>query len=244
MGQSEQLQQLVGDPLARKCHQIVRPRGACLKSRRIGLASVKPRVEAEEAKDPQMVFGNSLQGVADEADVALLEVNESTEIVEQLPSFRVGRQRVDREIAPRRVLLPVVRKRDRRSAAVGRDIAPQGRDLERVSVANGGNRAMVDARRHRFDPGLLQPPHHLIRSNAGRKVDVVDGQAKQIVAYRSAHEARKTLVGAERLEQALRPAFLPPLCGVELQRHSNLRDRLTIMAAVAPQILRSFHTIS
>ena len=37
------------------------------------------------------------------------------------------------------------------------------------------------------------------------------------------------------------PAPLAPFGGVELQRHCSLRDRLTIIAAVAPQILRPFH---
>ena len=70
VGQAEQLQQLVGDALARQGHQIVGARGAGVERRRVGLAGAEARVEAEEAQDPQMVLGDALQRVADEADAA------------------------------------------------------------------------------------------------------------------------------------------------------------------------------
>ena len=55
---------------------------------RIRLAGVEAGVEAEEAQDPQMILGDALQRVADEADVALLEIGEPAEIVEQLARLR------------------------------------------------------------------------------------------------------------------------------------------------------------
>ena len=39
-------------------------------------------------------------------------------------------------------------------------------------------------------------------------------------------------------------AALPPACCVELHRSTNVLERLTIIAAVAPQILRPFQSIS
>ena len=89
----------------------------------VGLAGIEARVEAEEAQDPQMILGDPLQGIADEPDVALLEIGKAAEIVEQLAAQRIGEKRVDGEIAPRRILLPVVGEGDRRAPAVGRDVA-------------------------------------------------------------------------------------------------------------------------
>ena len=82
--QAEQLEQLVGDPLARQRHQVVGARGAGVERRGVGLARPEAGVEAEEAQDPQMILGDALQRIADEADVALLEVGEAAEIVEDL----------------------------------------------------------------------------------------------------------------------------------------------------------------
>ena len=50
----------------------------------------------------------------------LLEIVEAAEIVEDLAGQRIGGQGVDREVAPRRVLLPIVGEGDGRAAAVGR----------------------------------------------------------------------------------------------------------------------------
>ena len=61
VGQAEQLQQLVGDPLARQGHQIVGARGAGVERGGVGLAVAEAGVEAEEAQDAQMVLGDALQ---------------------------------------------------------------------------------------------------------------------------------------------------------------------------------------
>ena len=58
-----------------------------------GCAGAEARVEAEEAQDPQMILGNPLQRIADEADVPLLEVGEAAEIIEQLAGQRDRRTR-------------------------------------------------------------------------------------------------------------------------------------------------------
>ena len=97
----------------------------------VRLAGAEAGVEAEEAQDPQMILGNSLQGIADEANVALAEIVEAAEIVEDLAGPRVGRQRVDGEVAPRGIFFPVVGEGDGRAAAVGRDVAAQRRHLVR-----------------------------------------------------------------------------------------------------------------
>ena len=46
------------------------------------IAPVKAGVEAKEAQNPQMILGDALQGVANEADVAPLKIVEAAEIIE------------------------------------------------------------------------------------------------------------------------------------------------------------------
>ena len=103
---------------------------------------------------------------------------------------------------------------------------------------------MVDPSRNGLDFRFFQPPDHVIGRDAGRKVDVADGKREEIVAHGAPDVARQPFVGAERGEQPPHAAFLAPLCGVEAQLHCSLRERLTIIAAVAPQILRSSQIIS
>ena len=114
-----------------------------------------------------------------------------------------------------------------------------------MTVADGGDRAVVDARRDGLDLGLLEPLDHLVGLEAGREVDVADRQVEEVVADRAADIARHALVGVERVEQ---PRHAAAACATwrrsSLSVHWSLRDRLTIIAAVAPQILRPFHTIS
>ena len=69
---------------------------------RIRLAMAEAGVEAEIAEDPQMVLGDALQRLADEADGAGLQVVEPAEIVEQFAVTGIGVERIDGEIAPRR----------------------------------------------------------------------------------------------------------------------------------------------
>ena len=191
-----------------------------------------------------MVLGNSLERVADEAHAPRLDVGEAAEIVEQFARRGIGRQSIDGEVAPRRVFLPVVGKGDRRSAAIGRDVAAERGDLDRPAVADGGDGAMIDPRRHRLDPCRLEAGHDVIGQEAGGEVEVADRQAEQLVAHRSADIARHPGIGVERFQHARHAAPLAPFRGVELHRQLSLRDRLTIIAAVAPQILRPFHSIS
>jgi len=103
---------------------------------------------------------------------------------------------------------------------------------------------MVDSRRHRLDLCRLQPIDDLLRADTGRQVQIADRKTEQVVTHGSTDISGGTFVSVERPQQLRHAAALAPFCRVELQLHCSLRDRLTIMAAVAPQILRSFHMIS
>ena len=113
-----------------------------------------------------------------------------------------------------------------------------------MPVADGGYRPVINPGRNGLDPRLFQTGDDLVGGNPGREVNVVDRQPEQIVAHRAADIARQPLVGAECRQQTLHPALLPPLWRVQDQCHCSRRDRLTIMAAVAPHILRSSHSSS
>ena len=192
-----------------------------------------------------MVLGDPDERVADEADPPSRQVGLAAEIVEDLQADRVRGQGVDREVAPGGVLPPVVRIGDGGPAAVGCDVAPQSRDLDRLAGDDGGDGAMGESGRHRLDPRLAEPLHHLRRLKAGGEVDVADLEPEQGVADAAADIARVAVRGSERGEKGLHP--FPPLprrLGKFHSASSRRRDRLTIIAAVAPQILRPSHSIS
>ena len=244
MGDRQEFQQLVRDALAGKAHQIVRAPGTCLQSRRVGVAAAEARVETKEAQNAQMVFGNALQRVADESNVPALEVVKAAEIVEDLARPRIGGQSVDGEVAARGVLLPVIGKGDRRAPAVGGNVATQRRHLNGMAIADRSNGPMINSCGNRLDPHLFEPLDDLFGTQACGKIDIVDRQTEQLVAYSTADVARQALVGTERIEYPRHAADCPPLLRIELQLHCSLRERLTMIAAVTPQILRPFHKIS
>ena len=77
----QQFQQLRRDSFARQRHQVVGTRGA---GGQPGLVHriTKARMEAEEAQDTQMILGDSLQRVADEAHAPGLQIVQAAKIVE------------------------------------------------------------------------------------------------------------------------------------------------------------------
>jgi hypothetical protein len=89
----------------------------------------------------------------------------------------------------------------------------------------------------------LEPLDDLFGTDAGREVDVADWNAEQIVANRSADVAGQAVIGAQRFQQPIHAAAAAPFAGVELQLHCSLRERLTSIAAVAPQMFRPFQSM-
>ena len=166
-----------------------------------------------------MVFGNPLQRVSDEADMPSIEVFQPAELVENLAALRVRRERVDREIAPRRVFFPIIGKSDCRASPVGRDIAAEAGDLDHLAVADRGYGAVIDACRDSLDLRCFKPLDDLFRTKPGREVEIADRKPKQIVANRSADITRCAAVGIKRPQQLGHAAAFAPLGGVEPQFH-------------------------
>src|SRR5687767_7447634 len=104
-------------------------------------------METEVAEDTQMILGDALQRLADEADDPGLQILESAEIIEQLAGEWVGVERVDGEIPSSSILLPVVGEGDGRPAPVGRYIRSKRSDFGNGARRYGGDGAMVDAGR-------------------------------------------------------------------------------------------------
>ena len=113
-----------------------------------------------------------------------------------------------------------------------------------LAAADRCDRAVVDARRDSPNARFLQPPDDLFRPKPRGDVDVVDRVIEKLVADRASDVARQAVLGAERLQQAPHAAALAPFGRVQPQLHRSFRDRLTIIAAVAPQILRPSQMIS
>ena len=116
IGQRQQQAQFHGDPLAAQRHQII---GAGRAGRQpVGInVPRKTRGETEEAQDPQMIFGNALQRIADEAHAARRQIVKAAPIIIDHAVRQMGIKRVDGEIPPRRILAPVIGEGDLRVAA-------------------------------------------------------------------------------------------------------------------------------
>ena len=127
--------------------------------------------------------------------------------------------------------------------AVGAHVAAQRRHLDDRAVGDRGDRAMHDSRGHRLDSGGLQPADDFLRRMDRRDVDVGDRKAQQRVAHRATDIARRALLGTERHGQPVEAGPLRPVGGGQgggfVHGHVSLCARLTIIAAVAPQMRRS-----
>ena len=125
-------------------------------------------------------------------------------------------------------------------AAIGRHVAAQRRDLDRAIGQDGGDRAMRDSGRHRLEPTVAHAADDHLGRQRRRQIDIGDRQAQQHVAHRPTDEPRLQPLGQRDQFGAVGP-------GRGTGRHAAhciRRDRLTIIAAVAPQMRRSFHIIS
>ena len=104
-----------------------------------------------------MILGNPLERFADKADDARGQIVHPAEIVEYLPGFGIGIERIDREIAPRRILAPVVGIGNRRPSPIGGYVTPQGGDFHRAGGEHSRDRAMRDAGGNSLDPRFFKP---------------------------------------------------------------------------------------
>ncbi|MCY1175797.1 hypothetical protein D9M73_160510 [compost metagenome] len=77
-----------------------------------------------------MILGDALQRIPNEAHAPRRQIGQAVEIVEDFAGLWIGIERIDREIAARGILAPIVGKGDGGMAAVGCHVAAQGRDFD------------------------------------------------------------------------------------------------------------------
>ena len=168
------------------------------------MALAEIRVKAEEAQNAQIIFLNPPPRLADEANAPRANVVETADIVMHR-SIRRGGKRVDGEIAPLGVLLPVAAEHHPRLAAEGLDVLAQRRDLKWTTVDDGGHGAMLDTGRHGFSSGRRDAAHHFLGQGGGRNVDLTDRNSQQCVAHGAADRARFLAVTVEQCTAASPP---------------------------------------
>ncbi len=212
VGQGEQLEQFIRLALAGQGEKIVASLGAGGQRGRIGLALAEAGVEAEEAQDAEVILGDAFERIADEPHPALGEIVEAAEPVVDLAADRIRVERVDREVAAAGVGLPIVGEGDFGMAAVGRDVAAQGRHFHRTFGRDRGYRAMGDAGRNRLHPCLGYARDDVFRPQPRGEVDIGDRQAEQRVAHGAADHLGRAIAGIQRGEQPEQPRPLAPVC--------------------------------
>jgi hypothetical protein len=109
---------------------------------------LEPRREADRAQRPEPVLAHPVVGHSHGAHDAAGEVTAPVVgVVHRVPRGRV-RDRVDREVAPREVVVERGAEGDPRVAAVGLHVAPEGGDLVHAAVAvEHAHGAELDAHR-------------------------------------------------------------------------------------------------
>ena len=190
-----------------------------------------------------MILRNPAIGIADEAHDACLQIGEAADRVEHRTRDGIGIECVHREVAACGVLIPRVRERDDRVAPVGADVMTQRRHLDRTGREDGGDGAMSDAGGDGTDTGGLQAGKHIVGQQARREVDVGGVEPQQRIAHHAADEPGLVWT-AKRLDQRRKAFARAQAVEVQGHAHASCRDRLTSIAAVAPQIRRSCQRIS
>ena len=83
-------------------------------------------------------------------------------------------ERVDGEIAARGIFAPFTGKGDRRTPAIGADIASQGGDFNGSIVENCRYSAMLDPRRHCTNSRFPAAINYGIWQQGSRAINVID----------------------------------------------------------------------
>ena len=149
----------------------------------IGLARAVRRMHPEKPQDAQVILGDALAGVADEAHAPFGDIGKAADMVVH-DAVGVDGKAVDGEVAPFGVANPVAAEGDPGLAAESLGILAQRRNLERMPVDNQRHGAVLDAGRHRFDAGRLGATDHLIGKGGGRDIDIAGRDFQKVCGRR------------------------------------------------------------
>ena len=147
VGSLQQFYQLLSHPLGGEIGQQMGHGTAGGTRRRIAEAGAEARLEPVVTQDPQHILGDAGRGVADKSHPARPQIGEASDRIVHR-AVGIEKDRVDREVAPRRIGRPVGVEGDAGAAAVSLDVAPQGGDLEmaRRGAGNRGHGAVGEDR--------------------------------------------------------------------------------------------------
>ena len=120
----QQLEQFHPHPLARQLREAGALGDAGGKPRGIGQPMAVSGMEAEEAQDAQIILGDALSRVADEAHAARFEIGKAADVIVH-DAVGGHRKRVHGEVAPLGVGAPVAAEAHLGVAAEGLDVLAQ-----------------------------------------------------------------------------------------------------------------------
>ena len=147
--------------------------------------------------------------VADETHAPRLEIGEAADVIVDRAVAGSG-QRIDGEIAPLGVSLPVATEGNLGVAAIGLHVLAQRGHLERMFVDDHGDGAVLNSRGHRLEACRAHALDHFVRHGCRGDVDFLDQQSDQRVTHRAADRARLLAVAVEHGQQARQRAALKP----------------------------------
>ena len=124
MPREQQLEQFHPHPLARQLREAGAPGDAGGKPGGIGRALAIGGVEAEEAQDAQIILGDALARLADEAHAPRREIGEPADVIVHGAIGGDG-QRIHGEVAPLGIGAPVAAEAHLGVAAEGLDVLAQ-----------------------------------------------------------------------------------------------------------------------
>ena len=149
--------------------------------------------KAEEAQEPEDILGNSGFGIADETNPSRPQILNAAEGIMHR-AIGGQRKRIYGQIAPRRILHPIIGEGHVGPAAKGLHIEAQGGDLEMLVVNHRRHGAVFDARGDRLNARLGEQFHHPFGRFMGGNIDILDGNIEEQIPHAAADKARLTAV--------------------------------------------------
>ena len=157
--------------------------------------------EAHRANHPDRILAHAHLRIADRADQPRMKVGDAADIIDHLEGARIVKERVDREVAPKRVLFrraEGVVVPDHRIVALGNVLgAPaKGRDLDVLRTEKNVDEPKAAADQARIAKQIA----HLLRMSRGRDVEVLGPPPHHQVAHTAADQIAGVVCGDQAIE--------------------------------------------
>ena len=218
--------------------------------------------EAHRAQHPDRVLAHPHLGIADRADEPRFEVGDSAGVVDHVKGARVIKERVDREVAPKRVFLgrpESVVVTDQRIFGLGHVLgaAAEGGDLDIVLAEEDMDQAeapsdkprvaeqvahLLGMRRRRDVEVLGPPPDHQVAHAAANQVGVVAGIDQPVEHL---EHARVDIAAGDRMLGAFQDAGLGmslqiAVAGINHQGRAQSSTHATTLSSGGPAVAKDY----